>query len=93
MVTGKGYASIQTTNPKQPLIYETLYSAKASGLVFSPEKYASDKKDHIDFWCQWGANQKGIGAIVFYDSNKQPKIIIPLYCCNSLWCMKIAQPE
>ena len=84
MVTGKGYASIQTTNPKQPLIYETLYSAKASGSVFSPEKYASDNKDQIDFWCQWGTNEKGMGAIVFYDSTKQPKIIIPLYRRNGL---------
>ena len=93
MVTGKGMTSIQTTDPNQPLIYETLYSAKASGSVFSPEKYASDNKEHIDFWCQWGTNTNGMGAIVFYDSNRQPTITIPLYRRNGLWYMKIAQPE
>ena len=93
MVTGKGYTSIKTTNPQKPLIYETLYSAKASGSVFSPEKYASDNKDHIDFWCQWGTNGKGMGAIVFYGFDRKPKIIIPLYRRKGLWYMKIAQPE
>ena len=93
MVTGKGCTSIQTTNPQKPLMCETFHSAKASGSVFSPEKHASNNNDQIDFWCQWGTNNKGMGAIVFHDLDKKPKIIIPLYRRCGLWHIKIAQPE
>ena len=46
-VMGRGMTSIKTTYPFKPLVYETLYSPKASGLVFSPQKYALDNKDKI----------------------------------------------
>ena len=46
-VMGRGMTSIKTTNPSKPLEYETLYSPKASGSVFSPQKYALDNKDKI----------------------------------------------
>ena len=91
-VTGKGYTSIQTTDPDNPLIYETLHSPKASGSAFSPEKYAADNKSTIDSWCQYGHVTNKMGAMRFF---KQDKVIttIPLYRRNGLWCMKISKPE
>ena len=46
-VTGKGMTSIKTTDPSKPLVYKISYSPKASGLVFSPQKYALKNKDTI----------------------------------------------
>ena len=92
-VTGTGITSIQTSNPTKPLVYETLYSPKASGSVFSPEKYATDNKDHIRMWSQMGDTQSRQGAIVFYNKERHPSTIIPLYPRNGLWYMKISTPE
>ena len=92
-VTGSGMTSIQTTDPQNPLIYETLYSPKASGSVFSPEKYAHDNKDTIRMWSQIGDTQTRKGAITFYGHDKNNIINIPLYPRNGLWYMKIQTPE
>jgi len=91
-VTGKGLTAIQTTDPDNPLVYETLYSPKASGSVFSPEKYASDNSHKIKTWSQFGCKQ-GVGGIVFYDHNDKATIKIPLSRKNGLWYMKITKPK
>ena len=93
MVTGKGYASVETTDSDKPLIFETLYSAKASGSVFSPQKYAMDNKDTIDKWSQTGSTKTGRGAVAFYDHNDQLLHTIPLYPKNGLFYMKMSKPE
>ena len=85
--------SMQTDDPQKPLIYETLYSPKASGSVFSPEKYANDNKDTIRMWSQTGDTQTRKGAIAFYGHDKNNIINIPLCQRNGLWCMKIQTPE
>ena len=91
-VMGKGFTSIQTTDPRNPLIYETLCSPKASGSVFSPEKYAADNKSTIDSWYQYGHVTNKKGAIQFFKDDKLVATI-PLYRRNGLWCMKISSPE
>ena len=88
-VTGSGMTSIQTDDPQKPLICETLYSPKASGSVFSPEKYANDNKDKIRMWTQVGDTRTRKGAIIFYGHDKDNIINIPLCPRNGLWCMKI----
>ena len=85
--------SIQTSDPQKPLVYETLYSPKASGSVFSPEKYANDNKDKIRMWTQVGDTRTRKGAIIFYGHDKDNIINIPLYPRNGLWYMKIQTPE
>ena len=90
-VIGKGLTSIQTTKPDVPLVYETLYSPKASGSVFSPQKYATDNKDKIRIWSQIADTTTNLGAIIFYNHNKQPFITVPLYPRNGLWYMKLNQ--
>ena len=92
-VTGSGLASIQTTNPDQPLTYPTLYSANAAGSVFSPDRYAMDNRDTIKRWCQIGDTTTRQGAVIFYSHAKtpQPLVTIPLYPRNGLWYMKFIQ--
>ena len=90
-VTGKGKTSIKTTDPSKPLEYETLYSPKASGSVFSPQKYASDNKDTIRIWSQFADITNNTGGITFYGHDKKAISTIPLYPRNGLWYMKITQ--
>ena len=92
-VTGKGTTSIATTDSTAPLVYETLYSADASGSVFSPQKYANDNKDKIGWWSQFAETKSQNGAIMFFDHNPNPLTTIPLYPRNGLFYMKMSQPE
>ena len=90
-VTGKGKTSIRTTDPLKPLEYETLYSPKASGSVFSPQKYALDNKATIRIWSQFADITNNTGGITFYGHDKKAISTIPLYPRNGLWYMKINQ--
>ena len=92
-VTGKGITSVATTNHTKPLVYETLYSADASGSVFSPQKYATDNKQSVGWWSQFAETKSQNGAIVFFDHDRKPITTIPLYPRNGLFYMKISQPR
>ena len=92
-VTGKGMTSITTTDLTAALVYETLYSADASGSVFSPQKYANDNKDKIGWWSKFADTKSQNSAIVFFNHNCNPLTMIPLYPRNGLFYMKMSQPE
>ena len=92
-VAGQGTTSIATTDLTAPLVYETLYSADASGSVFSPQKYANDNKHKIGWWSQLAETKSQNGAIVFFDHNPNCLTMIPLYHRNGLFYMKMSQPE
>ena len=77
--------SIATTDLTAPLVYETLYTADASGSVFSPQKYAPDNKHKIGWWSQFAETKSQNGVIVFFDHNCNPLTTIPLNPRNGLF--------